>query len=406
VDVVEPGEVEDRLRMIQAVTDSALSHLELEKLLQELLERVRELLRVDTATVLLHDKPSDYLTAVAAVGIEEEVRQGVRVRLGEGFAGHVATRRAPVVVTHVDETTVVNPLLWERGLHVLLGVPLVSAGELVGVLHVGSVSQREFTDNDVQLLQVVADRVALATQAQLSSVERATATSLQRSLLPSRLPQLPQLEFAARYVPGAETRVGGDWYDVFPLPGDRWGIVIGDVVGHGLPAAVVMGRMRSALRAYALLEVDDPADVLAKLDRKVTHFEPGAMATVVYGVIDPAGGSMCLSVAGHPPPVLAVPGRPAKLLDLPADLLIGTGIAMTRRSTVVEIPAGSVLCMYTDGLVERRNRDIDEGLTRLCGVVDTRAPESVCAAIMAALTGRDQPEDDVAVLVVRHRETR
>jgi sigma-B regulation protein RsbU (phosphoserine phosphatase) len=130
------------------------------------------------------------------------------------------------------------------------------------------------------------------------------------------------------------------------------------------------------------------------------------MATVVYGVIDPAGGSMCLSVAGHPPPVLAVPGRPAKLLDLPADLLIGTGIAMTRRSTVVEIPAGSVLCMYTDGLVERRNRDIDEGLTRLCGVVDTRAPESVCAAIMAALTGRDQPEDDVAVLVVRHRETR
>jgi sigma-B regulation protein RsbU (phosphoserine phosphatase) len=386
---------------MEAVTDSALSHLDLEKLLQELLERVRDLLEVDTATVLLHDRSAGQLVATAAAGLEEEVRQGVRIPVGVGFAGQVAAARRPVVVNRVDHTTVVNPLLWEKGLRVLLGVPMLASGELIGVLHVGAASAKTFTDNDIRLRQVVADRIALATQAQLSGTERAAAAALQRSLLPARLPAVDGLEFAARYVPGADIRVGGDWYDVFPLPGDRWGIVMGDVVGHGLPAAVIMGRLRSALRAYALLDVDNPAHVLDKLDRKATHFEPGAMATVLYAVVDPAHETMRLSLAGHPPPVLAVPGEPARMLDVPPDPPIGARHTARRCSDPLEIPAGSLLCFYTDGLIERRGHDLDAGLARLTEVVHVGPPEVVCTAIMTALTGDRPPDDDIAVLVMR-----
>jgi sigma-B regulation protein RsbU (phosphoserine phosphatase) len=391
---------EDHLRRIENVTDSALSQLDLEKLLHELLERVRALLAADTATVLLYEEASGELVATAAAGFEEEVRQGVRIPMGTGFAGQVALTREPVVIGRVDETTVFNPLLWEKGLHALLGVPMVVAGRLMGVLHVGSFSGRQFTDHDVQLLQLVADRMALATQATMSSTERATTAALQRSLLPTRLPQPAGLRFAGRYVPGSDQRVGGDWYDVFPLPGDRWGIVMGDVVGHGLPAAVVMGRLRSALRAYALLDIDDPAAVLEKLDRKASHFEPGAMATVLYAVVEPSHERMRVSLAGHPPPVLAVADAPAQLLDLPPDPPIGTGFDLPRRSRVVDLPADSVVCFYTDGLVERRDWILDTGLEYLRLAVDVRPPEAVCARVMSDLTGRSQPDDDIAILVM------
>lgn len=395
-----PG-AEDQLQRIESVTDSALSHLDLEKLLQELLERVRELLAADTATVLLYNPASRELVATASSGFEEEVRQGVRIPLGAGFAGQVAARREAVRIQHVDASTVVNPLLWEKGLHALLGVPMVAAGHLVGVVHVGTFAHRQFTDHDVQLLQLAADRIALATQMQVSRTERATAAALQRSLLPGRLPQLAGMEFAARYVPGADLRVGGDWYDVFPLPGGWWGIVMGDVVGHGLPAAVVMGRLRSALRSYALLEVDDPADVLDKLNRKATHFEPGAMATVLYAVVEPSLERIRVSLAGHPPPVLATPGQPTRLLEIPADPPIGVRYEEKRRTTEIDIAEGAVACFYTDGLVERREWTLDAGLDRLCGAVEPQPAEAVSAAVMSALTRTHPPEDDTAVLIMR-----
>jgi sigma-B regulation protein RsbU (phosphoserine phosphatase) len=398
---VDHPDVEDQLVRIENLMDSALSHLDLDKLLRELLQRVRALLAVDTATVLLYDEPSRYLVAIATAGFEEEVWQGVRVPLGAGFAGQVAARREPVVVEHVDASTVANPLLWEKGLHALLGVPMLAAGQLVGVVHVGTFAQRQFTDHDVQLLRLAAVRMALATQAQSARTERATAEALQRSLLPARLPRVAGLEFAARYVPGADLRVGGDWYDVFPLPGDRWGVVMGDVAGHGLPAAVVMGRLRSALRAYALLDLDDPAGVLEKLDRKATHFEAGAMATVLYAVVEPPYEQLKVSLAGHPPPVLAVPDQPGALLDLPPDPPIGVRYTLPRHNNTVDLPVDSVVCFYTDGLVERRRSTLDRGLEQLCAAVSVRPAEIVCTTVMSALTGSHQPEDDIALLVMR-----
>jgi GAF domain-containing protein len=247
------SEVEDRLADLRALTDSALGQLDIEELLTELLRRVVEILDADTAAVLLLDETSRDLVATAACGIEEEVRQGVRVPLGVGFAGRIAATSGAIRLDHVDSTTVSNPLLWERGIRVMLGVPLLAGDGVVGVLHVGRLDDRAFTAGDAELLQVVAERVAGATQGRQLAVERAAAEVLERSLLPGRLPVRHGIEFAARYIPAAGRLVGGDWYDAFELPsGDLW-VVIGDVAGHSLQAAVVMGRVRSALRAFTLL---------------------------------------------------------------------------------------------------------------------------------------------------------
>ena len=157
-----PGPAADRLRDVEAVTDAALSRLDEQSLLNALAERVKNVLQADTAAVLLLDRPAGRLVATAASGIEEEVRQGVRVPLGAGFAGRVAESREPVILTTVDHTTVRNPLLVDRGIRSLLGVPLLAGGNVIGVLHVGSLSDRTFGRQDVELLQMAADRAALA----------------------------------------------------------------------------------------------------------------------------------------------------------------------------------------------------------------------------------------------------
>jgi serine phosphatase RsbU (regulator of sigma subunit) len=307
-----------------------------------------------------------------------------------------------VQIERVDPSTVVNPILWERGLKVLLGVPMVAQGELVGVMHVGSVFPRRFTEDDVELLQLVADRIAMAEYLHRSRGEQTAASVLVESLLPTRLPTTAGWDLAARYVPGADIGIGGDWYDVFPLPGDRIGLVIGDVVGNGLPAAIVMGRLRSALRAYAL-EFDDPAEVLGKLDRKASHFERTTMATVAYAIVDTVNARMQLSLAGHLPPVIAVPGEQSRFVDAPVGLPIGYGLAVTGRPGItIDIPAGALVVFYTDGLVERRNTDIDERLEQLRVIVHPGVPDLVCARVMAALVGATAATDDIALVAVHH----
>ena len=166
----------------------------MESLLIELLERVRFILGADTAAVLLLDRDSGDLVARAACGIEEEVRQGVRVPVGVGFAGRVAYLKEPVLLDRVDATTVSNPILWEKGIRVMLGVPLLVGDDVIGVLHVGRLETHPFDAADTELLQVVAERVAGAVQARQLAVERAATVLLERSLLPGRLPQCPGLE--------------------------------------------------------------------------------------------------------------------------------------------------------------------------------------------------------------------
>jgi serine phosphatase RsbU (regulator of sigma subunit) len=218
-------------------------------------------------------------------------------------------------------------------------------------------------------------------------------------LLPARLPDIAGVELAARYVPGHRTGVGGDWYDVFTLPSGVIGIVVGDVSGHGLAAAVVMGRLRSALRAYAL-ECDDPADALTRLDHKIRHFETGNLATALYAMIDPGRDRLRISLAGHLPPILASPGKPAESLALPVDLPLGTGHEQPRHTTEVALDEGAVIVAYTDGLVERRDESIDIGMQRLIESIEPAPAEVLCAAIMADL-GAALPTDDIALLTLR-----
>jgi Stage II sporulation protein E (SpoIIE)/GAF domain len=393
------GPVEARLRDIQSITDAALSQLDDQDFLVELVERVKAVLRTDTAAVLLLDYSSGNLIATAAAGLEEEVRQGVRIPVGRGFAGRIAAERRPVVLDHVDHSTVLNPILMAKGIRALLGVPMVAGGNVIGVMHVGSLTPREFTADDVDLLQLAADRAATAVHSLSARADRIAVAALQQSLLPSALPAIRGVQMAARYVPGRGV-VGGDWYDVFTLPSGELCVVIGDVAGSGLPAAVIMGRMRSALRAYALRSAD-PAKVLDRLDRKMQYFEPGAMATVAYAVFDRSMDRAHIASAGHLPPVFVTPGQPAALADVAGDLMIGVDPGMRRRVTTVKVPPGALLCFYTDGLVERPAFPLDEGLAKLCQAVTAAPPESVCASVMAAMVGTESARDDIALLVFR-----
>ncbi|MEU4690572.1 GAF domain-containing SpoIIE family protein phosphatase [Actinoplanes sp. NPDC023714] len=389
-----------RWRRLETITDPALSRLDAADLLDELLERVRTALAADTAVVLLLDPDAGQLVATASRGLEEEVRQAFRLEVGRGFAGRIARTGEPVIIADVTHADVVNPLLLSKGIRSLLGVPILAAGEVVGVLHVGTLRPRSFTGEDTDLLRRAADRAAAACRIRVREPDQTAALALQHSLLPPQLAEINGLQLAARYVPGHTLGVGGDWYDVFPLPSGGTGVVIGDVSGHGLASAVVMGRIRSALRAYALT-TDDPAQVLASLDRKIQHFEAGVLTTALYAMIPAEGQSIRISSAGHLPPVIALPGRPTALLDLPVDAPLGVGRHPGRRRTsTVELPAGALLLCYTDGLVERRHRIIDVGIKALVDVVTPDHPEAVCATVMSH-AGLDRPSDDIAVLALR-----
>ena len=411
-----PPSARSRLRDIEAVADAALSRLDEHALLEALLERVKNVFEADTAAVLLLDRSAGQLVATAASGIEEEVRQGVRIPLGAGFAGRVAQSREPVILTTVDHTTVRNPLLVDRGIKSLLGVPLLAGGKVIGVLHVGSLSGRPFGQQDAELLQLAADRAALALHSMMAQDDAQAAVALHRSLLPTALPEVPGIDLAARYVTGSGT-VGGDWYDVFVLPDGKLGVVVGDVAGSGLVAAVIMGRIRSALRAY-VLETSDPATALRRLDRKIQYFEPDAMATVLYGLYTPWTGEFVASSAGHLPPVLAVPDEQAAVVPIQPDPPIGVADAPERRSGAAVIPPGALLFFFTDGLVERRDQALDLGISRVAATLDdviassadrsdpsVPLAEDACAAVMRALVGSAAPRDDIAVLTLhRHRD--
>ena len=401
-----------RLRGIESVADAALSRLDEQSLLNTLVERVKNVVQADTAAVLLLDGSAGQLVATAASGIEDEVRQGVRIPLGAGFAGRVAASREPVILTTVDHTTVRNPLLVDRGIKSLLGVPLLVGGNVIGVLHVGSLSGRPFGPQDVELLQLAADRAALALHSLMAQDNQLAAVALQRSLLPTALPVVPGADLAARYIAGSGT-VGGDWYDVFLLPDGRLGVVVGDVVGSGLEAAVIMGRMRSALRAY-VLETADPATALRLLDRKMQYFEPDAMATVLYGLYTPGTGELEVASAGHLPPVLAAPGGRAGPLRLMTDPPIGAADDPPRRSVTSVVPPGALLCCFTDGLVERRRQVIDQGMNQVAatlarqiavgpGDATERVAEDGCTEVMRALVGNEPSRDDIAVLMLSRR---
>jgi anti-sigma regulatory factor (Ser/Thr protein kinase) len=388
------------LESLQRVTDAALAYLPADELLIELLERITEILHVDTAAILLLEPGGEMLRARAAKGIEEEVEQGVRVPVGRGFAGRIAATREAFAIEDVDHADIHNPILRESGIRSLLGVPLLVSGRVLGVVHVGTLTRRIFDEADRELLQLAADRAAIAIEHAQLFEQRRIAETLQRRLLPQELPSIAGLELACRYLPAAGSSLGGDWYDVFELPGGRIALAVGDVVGHGIAAAAVMAQLRTALRAYAI-EERPPAAVVAAVNRMMWELGPVAMTTVAYAVLDPAEEELELTLAGHPPPLLVTPGGEPEYLPLQGTVALGAAQGSTYRSQTMPFPAGSMLVLFTDGLVERRGASIDDGLARLqalgAGVEDV---ESVCADVVDRLLA-DEPEDDVAVIAAR-----
>jgi serine phosphatase RsbU (regulator of sigma subunit)/anti-sigma regulatory factor (Ser/Thr protein kinase) len=391
----------DRLGDLQDITDAALAYLPLEGLLDELLNRVVGILGVDTSALLLLEDDDTTLIPRAAKGLEEEVERGVRIPLGRGFAGRVAATRRPVRILNVDEADIYNPILREKGLKSLLGVPLVVEGSVVGVLHVGTLTERAFDDDDEELLQRAGDRAALAIFSRLTERERGLADALQRSLMP-QLPRLPAVSLAGRYLPAAAARLGGDWYDAFTLGDGRLGLAIGDVVGRGFHAAAIMGQLRSGLRAYAL-DGNPPGEVLGRLSRLLRQIEPGRTATVVYLVLDPHGGTLTIASAGHPPPLVHPVGGEPLFLELPGSVPLGATRHARYEDRDVELEPGSALMLYTDGLVERPEESLEASLKRLVETVRAGEDdlEHLGDALVDALLPSGPGSDDAALLLAR-----
>jgi serine phosphatase RsbU (regulator of sigma subunit)/anti-sigma regulatory factor (Ser/Thr protein kinase) len=391
----------DQLRDLQRITDAALSYLPLEDLLEELLVRVIGILSVDTAAILLLEDDETTLVPRAAKGLEEEVERGIRIPLGRGFAGRIAATRQPVQILDLSKAEVVNPILREKGLRSLLGVPLLVEGNVMGVMHVGTMTERSFDEEETELLQSAGDRAALAIFSRLTERERGLADSFQRSLIP-RLPELPAVSLAGRYLPAAAARLGGDWYDAFQLPDGRLAVTIGDVVGHGFHAAAIMGQLRSGLRAYAL-DGMPPAEVLSRLSRLLRQLEPGRTATLIYAVLDAHGGQAWISSAGHPPPLVSEAGGGAHYLELPASVPLGASRHVIYDEQAVELQPGEALVLYTDGLVERAGEPLDAGLDRLSTTVQEGEDdlEHLCDALIDELLPEGTGDDDAALLIVR-----
>ncbi|MEU8524028.1 SpoIIE family protein phosphatase [Streptomyces sp. NPDC048629] len=296
-------------------------------------------------------------------------------------------------------------------------LPLLARGDTLGLVQFfRDESAPPFDEDDLLLAQEIAARAAVSIDnARRYTHERSTALTLQRSLLPPHAVEQSAVVAAARYLPsGSRAGVGGDWYDVIPLSGARVALVVGDVVGRGLHAAATMGRLRTAVRAFADIDLMPDEllthldDVVIRLQREEAREDGELSATCLYAVYDPVSRLCSLASAGHVVPALATPAVPgggdrapqsARFLDMPIGPPLGLG-GLPFETAQFELPAGSLLALYTDGLIQRRAQDVDAARTTLCDVLGRApgAPEEVCDRLLAALLA-GRPADDVALLV-------
>ena len=391
-----------RVADLQLITEAALSHLSLDELLPELLARISQALSVQDAAVLLLDDDGETLVLRAARGIGD-VELGFRLAVGTGFTGRVAHERKMLVIAEGAHEYVVSPTLKDAKIESMVGVPLMLGSRVLGVLHVGSLQPRRFTGDELALVELAAERAAMAIDhAHIYERERSAAETLQRALLPSKLPKLDSLKTAVRYVPASENaEIGGDWYDVIPLSGGHVGIALGDVTGHGLEAAVLMAQLRHGLRAYALDGLD-PGAVVGRLDALIHSPDMENLATLVYAVIAP-DRSVSYANAGHLPPLVIGADRAARLLEAQSGLPVGCRHPSGYTTQHTELAPGDVLILYSDGLVERRGESIDDGIARLLEVAvhGPADPQELAEHILRALLPGAGGEDDIALLAVR-----
>ncbi|MFF4490768.1 SpoIIE family protein phosphatase [Streptomyces sp. NPDC001544] len=302
---------------------------------------------------------------------------------------------------------------YRQGVHSMFAVPLRARGVTLGVaVGVRIAHPDDYGADDAMFAEELASRAAVCVDnARRFARERTTALALQHSLLPRGLPGQAAVEVAHRYLPcGSLAGIGGDWFDVIPLSGSRVGLVVGDVVGHGIQSSATMGRLRTAVRTLA--DVDLPPDeLLTHLDDLVTHLAADGSgeevaelgATCLYAVYDPVSRRLALAAAGHPAPALVTPGGSAQLVPMTAGPPLGVG-GLPFEATEIQLPEGSVLALYTDGLVEDRDRDVDRTTEELCRALTIPADSlEALGDIVLKTVLPEQPSDDVALLLARTR---
>lgn len=284
----------------------------------------------------------------------------------------------------------------------VLAAPLTAVTQRLGVIVMGRDADRTpFADRDIAMAEELSRRLAAAlAHADAFTRDHAVAETFARSLLPETLPAVPGLDLAVRYLPASDgAAVGGDWYDAFPIDAHRVGLVVGDVVGHCITSACVMGQVRTLLRTCTL-DVPSPGEVLRRANQALARLLPEAMATVACVVLDPATGDLTYASAGHPPPLVTAAAA-TKYLDSATGIMLGTGIDAAFTAGKSRLPAGSGLLLYTDGLIEDRHRDIGAGMHALADALRRSAPrtaEQLCTTAHRAMLGTAPRADDICLL--------
>lgn len=407
-----------RLRKLADAAVVINSTLSLEEILRVINDSAREVIGA-------HEAETVITAARAASGPERSrsysakyegwSREGRQVDLS-GIYEEVWQRNEPVRMTKKEIETsfmshgVSNVQAAHPMLEGWLAVPLAGrTGRTLGLIQVADKVDGDFTDGDEVVLVQLAQLAAVAIEnAERYEHEHRIAETLQRSLLPDAMPEVPGLDLSACYRPGSVgTQVGGDWYDVFVLDGRRVALAVGDVVGHGTRAAAVMGQLRTAIRAYAVHGLP-PAELMASLDRLLQGLSTTAMATAVYVVLDLETRCLEVVAAGHPPPLLLPPSGPATYLELEPHVPLGVLPGPMFESSSLILEPGSVLFFFTDGLVESAGLSIQDGLDRLLRALEEEresirdSMEEVCERVIAAVAP-DRASDDIAVLGVSVR---
>jgi PAS domain S-box-containing protein len=396
---------------------------------QALIAALAEALTVeDVATVVLEQAREALGAAFAVVALLEEDGRALRFVPPEpmpaaafGGWGRVPMRASTAVtdavrfrrsVVHSSRAALlaeypqVGEVLSLDRVEAFVSAPLVSGRRVVGALSMAWSEARTFDDDDQAFVRAMASQCALALErAQLFSRQANVADTLQRAMLPEELPLVEGLDVSACYMPATtDLAIGGDWYDAFPLDDGRIALAVGDVSGHGLLAATIMGRIRNGLRAY-LIDDDSPAASLTKLDALADLEGRGLFATAIVGLYDPASGELVWANAGHPPP-LHVAGGEATYLRGHVGAPVGVVGPEGHRDERLVIEPGEVLIAFTDGLVERRRENLDDGFARLASAVldpDLDLIGAGCEAIVHHVTEGGSRADDVCVLMVRRR---
>ncbi|MER8103944.1 SpoIIE family protein phosphatase [Kitasatospora sp. NPDC094016] len=427
----ETRAAQQRLSLLNEASTRIGTTLDLHRTAQELVEvvipRFADFVTVDLRDAVLGGEepgpvPDNETILMRAVAVGEATRDGSMTaasdQVGETsqsaqlYAQSLRTRRS-ILVSEVTEEEMrriaaspdrVQPGL-AAGVHSYLMVPLVARGLVLGGTEfVRTRNPEPFGPEDRSLAEELAARTALAIDnARLYRRERDTALTLQRSLLPQEIHRTLGLDLAYRYLPSSVvSEVGGDWFDVVPLSSGRVALIVGDVMGHGIRAAATMGQLRTVARTLITLDLD-PERVLHRLDEASSALGEGQFATCVCVVYDPVDRHCTAACAGHLPPVVADPQGRAHLVELPPGAPLGVG-GVPFESVEFTLPEEAILALYTDGLVERRGHDIDEGLQLLCRTIADRrrSLEQTCDAVLAELTGPTS-EDDIAVIMAQVR---